>query len=124
MLAPLSVKLPAPPCLTIPPLPPITPSKLLLAPVPVDSLALPSATLPRPASVPIVSLPPSTSVAPLATVVVGAALKRPAEASVKVTPLTAKVVAADEPPSVEASVDVSAPPPRPALAPVLPPLIA
>ena len=54
MLAPESVKIPAP-CLVRPPVPLITPEKVVLVASPVVRMAVPSVTLPAPAREPIVS---------------------------------------------------------------------
>ena len=62
----------------------MTPSKLLLPPLPVVSVKVPSATLPAPASVPRAWLPPSASVAPLATVAAESALSAAVLASASV----------------------------------------
>ena len=77
-MLPASVKRPVP-CLTRAPVPVMTPSKRLLPPTPVLSVAAPRARVPAPASVPMRSLPPRARTAAPATVTAGSAVKRPAD---------------------------------------------
>ena len=93
------------------PVPVSTPPKLLSPPLPVVSVAAPSATLPLPASVPKLSLPPSASVAPAATVTAGRSVSRAALPSVSVPPSTFSVPAATAPVSALLPVLSSTPAP-------------
>ena len=100
----------------MPPVPASTPENVLPPPMPVDSVKPESPTVPDPPSEPSVSLPPSASVAPVATVLIGAALKRSAAPSVSVPPVTSTVPAALRLLMRLAPALVSAPVPRSRLA--------
>ena len=102
--------------MTMPPLPSITPEKVVEPAAPVLSVPAPKPTVPAPLRLPKRSSPPKASRAPGATVTTGKASKRLALPSVKLPVPTATVSAAAVPLRLPAPLLMSAPAPRLALA--------